>query len=66
MAAIRTSLENINKTLPMSEEEVLSETHKLAAMESNLAGARTVLARSAAKGEEAERVGRDVARLIFG
>ena len=60
LEAIRTSLED-DRALA-SEEEVLEEMHKLAAMQSNLGRAEVVLRRSEAKGEEAERVGRDVDR----
>ena len=60
LEAIRTSLGSAKEVA--SEEEVLAEMHKLAAMENNLGKAEAVLGRSEAKGEEAERVGRDVDR----
>ena len=63
LEAIRTSLGSAK--VVSSEEEVLAEMHKLAAMENNLGKAGSVLRRSEAKGEEAERVGRDVDRYIF-
>ena len=60
LGAIRTSLESAK--VVSSEEEVLAEMHKLAAMERNLGRAGSALGWSEAKGEEAERVGRDVDR----